>query len=108
MPLSLLVSIGLYDDIYNLDFKLKFIFQIIAAKMIVDTGLLIDNFHGVLEIYEINRAVAQILTIFIITSIINAINFIDGIDGLAISVFSLFIILFEFFPLMKLFYQTYH
>jgi UDP-N-acetylmuramyl pentapeptide phosphotransferase/UDP-N-acetylglucosamine-1-phosphate transferase len=97
VPLSLLVSIGLYDDIYNLDFKLKFIFQIIVAKIIVDTGLLIDNFHGVLEIYEINRAVAQILTIFIITSIINAINFIDGIDGLAISVFSLFIILFEFF-----------
>ena len=72
---------------YNIDFKLKFIFQIIAAKIIIDTGLLIDNFHGLFGIFEINRAVAQLLTIFIILSIINAINFIDGIDGLAISIF---------------------
>ena len=97
VPLSLLLAIGSYDDIYVLDFKLKFIFQIIAAKMIVDTGLLIDNFHGILGIYEINRAAAQVLTIFIIVSIINAINFIDGIDGLAISIISIFIILLEFF-----------
>ena len=30
----------LYDDLYNLDFKLKFIFQIIAAKIIIDNGLI--------------------------------------------------------------------
>ena len=34
VPLSLLVAIGSYDDIYSIDFKLKFIFQIIAAKII--------------------------------------------------------------------------
>ena len=99
IPLGLLVAIGLYDDVYNIDFKLKFIFQIIAAKIIIDTGLLIDNFHGLFGIFEINRAVAQLLTIFIILSIINAINFIDGIDGLAISIFSIFIISFEFFSI---------
>ena len=97
VPISLLTFLGCYDDIYNLDFKLKFIFQIIAAKIIVDNGLLIDNFHGVFGIFEVNRAFAQFLTIFIIISIINSINFIDGIDGLAISVFSVFIIAFEFF-----------
>ena len=97
VPLGLLVSIGLYDDIFNIDFKLKFIFQVIAAKIIVDTGLLIDNFHGVFGLFEINRALAQIFTILVIISIINAINFIDGIDGLAISIFSFFIICFEFF-----------
>ena len=78
----LLGLIGLYDDVYNLDFKLKFIFQIIAAKIIIDSGLIIDNFHGLFGIYEINRVSAQILTIFIICLIINSINFIDGIDGL--------------------------
>ena len=97
VPLSLLLAIGSYDDIYGLDFKLKFIFQVIAAKMIVDTGLLIDNFHGILGIYEISRVSAQILTIFIIVSLINAINFIDGIDGLAKSIVAIFIIAFEFF-----------
>ena len=94
VPISLLLIVGLYDDIYEVDFKLKFIFQVIAAKIIIDNGLLIDNFHGLLGIFEINRAIAQIITFFLIVSIINAINFIDGIDGLAIDSLS-FIILFE-------------
>ena len=83
IPLLLLLSIGLYDDIYNIDFKLKFIFQIIAAKIIIDSGLIVDNFHGLFNIYEINRILAQVLTIFVIVAVINSINFIDGIDGLA-------------------------
>ena len=97
VPISLMLIVGLYDDIYKLDFKLKFIFQIIAAKIIIDYGLIIDNFHGVLGIYELNRIIAQLITIFFIVAIINSINFIDGIDGLAISIVSLFIICFEFF-----------
>ena len=99
IPLALLVIVGLYDDIYSVDFKLKFLFQIIAAKIIIDNGLIIDNIHGILGIYELNRIVAQLLTIFIIVAIINAINFIDGIDGLAISIVAIFIVLFEFFAL---------
>lgn len=95
IPLILLLSIGLYDDIYNIDYKLKFIFQIIAAKLIIDSGLIIDNFHGLFNIYEINRILAQVLTIFVIVAVINSINFIDGIDGLAIVVISIFIIIFE-------------
>ena len=97
VPISLMLIVGLYDDIYKLDFKLKFIFQIIAAKIIIDNGLIIDNLHGVLGIYELNRVIAQLISIFFIVAIINSINFIDGIDGLAISVVSLFIIAFEFF-----------
>ena len=97
VPLSLLMFLGLYDDINNIDFKLKFIFQIIAAKIIIDNGLIIDNFHGLFGIFELNRVIAQLFTIFIVVAIINSINFIDGIDGLAISVIILFILLFEFF-----------
>ena len=102
IPLGLLISVGCYDDIYNVDFKLKFIFQIIAAKMIIDTGLLIDNFHGIMGVFEINRFFAQIVTIFIIVSVINAINFIDGVDGLAISIIIIFMTAFEALSL----YQT--
>ena len=97
VPLSLLLVVGLYDDVYQLDFKLKFIFQIIAAKILIDNGLLIDNLHGVLGLFELNRLLAQSLTIFIIVAIINAINFIDGIDGLALSIVILFLFCFEFF-----------
>jgi len=105
IPILLLLVVGLYDDIYEVDFKLKFIFQIITAKIIIDNGLLIDNFHGLLGIFEINRIIAQVITIFLIVSIINAINFIDGIDGLAISVISLFIIMFEIFSVDKTSFQ---
>ena len=99
IPLSLLMVVGLYDDINGVDFKLKFIFQIIAAKIIIDNGLIIDNLHGFAGIYELSRIAAQILTIFIIVAIINSINFIDGIDGLAITIVILFILGFEFFAI---------
>jgi len=99
IPLSILLIVGLYDDLYNVDFKLKFLFQIITAKILIDNGLIIDNFHGILGIYELNRIFAQIFSVFVIVAIINSINFIDGIDGLAVLVVSLFIILFEFFAL---------
>lgn len=97
IPLSLLMVVGLYDDINGVDFKLKFIFQIIAAKIIIDNGLIIDNLHGVFGIFELNRVLAQMLTMFVIVAIINSINFIDGIDGLAITVIIMFILLFEIF-----------
>ena len=97
VPISMLTIVGLYDDLYNVDFKLKFIFQIIFAKIIIDNGFIIDNLHGVFGLFEIGRLLAQVLTMLIIVAIINAINFIDGIDGLAISITLLFIISFEFF-----------
>ena len=99
IPFSLLTFVGLYDDINGVDFKLKFVFQIIAAKIIIDNGFIIDNLHGFAGFFEINRVFAQALTIFIILAIINAINFIDGIDGLAISITALFILSFEFFSI---------
>lgn len=97
IPLSILLIVGLYDDVYKLDFKLKFIFQIIAAKIIIDNGLIIDNLHGILGLFELNRIIAHLITIFFIVAIINSINFIDGVDGLAISIVCLFTICFEFF-----------
>tara|TARA_Y100000385_G_C13099686_1_gene643693 strand:- start:2360 stop:3295 length:936 start_codon:yes stop_codon:yes gene_type:complete len=99
IPLSVLVVIGLYDDINGVDFKLKFIFQIITAKIIIDNGLIIDNLHGFFGIYELGRITAQLFTIFIIVAIINSINFIDGIDGLASTIVILFILGFEFFSI---------
>ena len=93
--------VGLYDDVYDVDFKLKFIFQIITAKILIDNGVIIDNFHGLFGINELNRIFAQVFSVFIIVGIINSINFIDGIDGLAVSVISIFLILFEYFALSQ-------
>ena len=85
IPISIMFIVGVYDDLYNADFKLKFILQIIVAKVIIDNGFIIDSFHGVFDIYELPRIFSQIFTVFVFLIIVNAINFIDGIDGLAIT-----------------------
>ena len=85
IPLGIMFIVGVYDDFYNADFKLKFFLQIIVAKILIDYGLVIENFHGVLGIYEIPRLASQLFTTFVFLIIVNSFNFIDGIDGLAIT-----------------------
>jgi len=85
IPLGIMFVVGVYDDFYNADFKLKFFLQIIVAKILIDQGLVIDHFHGVLGLEEIPRLAAQLFTVFVFLVIVNAVNFIDGIDGLAIT-----------------------
>ena len=99
IPLGIMFVVGVYDDFYNADFKLKFLLQIIVAKILIDQGLIIDDFHGVLGLNKIPRLAAQLFTIFVFLIIVNAINFIDGIDGLAITESIKVILVVEFFSL---------
>ena len=85
VPISMMFVIGVYDDFYNADFKLKFFIQIIVAKILIDQGFIIDDFYGVFGLNEIPRIAAQLFTVFVFLVIVNSINFIDGIDGLAIT-----------------------
>lgn len=96
IPLGIMFIVGVYDDFYNADFKLKFLLQIIVAKIIIDQGFVITNYHGLFGIYDIPWLLAQATTVFVFLIIINAINFIDGIDGLAISQVLKTILLVEF------------
>jgi len=95
IPLGIMFIIGVYDDLYNADFKLKFILQIIVAKILIDQGFVISNFYGLFGLYEIPWLLAQASTIFVFLVVVNSINFIDGIDGLAISSVLKIIIVFE-------------
>ena len=45
--------VGVYDDFYNADFKLKFFIQIIVAKILIDQGYIIDNYYGLFGLREI-------------------------------------------------------
>ena len=87
IPLSILFFIGIYDDLYQADFKLKFIFQLIAAKILVDQGFLIENLNGLFGLFEISYIIAQPITILFIMTVLNSFNFIDGIDGLGLGQF---------------------
>jgi len=89
--------IGVYDDLYNADFKLKFLLQIIVAKILIDQGYVISNYHGLFGQYEVPWLLAQASTVFVFLVVVNAINFIDGIDGLAISEVLKVILVIEFF-----------
>jgi UDP-GlcNAc:undecaprenyl-phosphate GlcNAc-1-phosphate transferase len=97
IPLSIMFIVGVYDDFYNADFKLKFFLQIIVAKILIDQGFVISNYFGLFGLYEIPWLLAQASTIFVFLVVVNAINFIDGIDGLAISQILKGIILIEIF-----------
>lgn len=81
IPITILFFLGFYDDIKGLDFGLKFIFQIIAAKLIVDIGLVVDVFSIFGLEYSFGRAFSQIFSILIYVSLFNAYNFIDGINS---------------------------
>ena len=85
IPLSIMFIVGVYDDLYNADFKLKFLLQIIVAKIFIDQGYAISNYYGLFGLYEVPWLIAQLTTVFVFLVVVNAINFIDGIDGLAIT-----------------------
>ena len=63
IPLSIMFIVGVYDDLYNADFKLKFILQIIVAKIIIDQGFVIDSFHGVLEFTNYQESFLKFLLV---------------------------------------------
>ena len=96
LPLGILFITGVYDDFYNADFKLKFFIQIIAAKLLIDQGFIIDNYYGFLGFREVPYFIAQLTTVFVFLLIVNSVNFIDGIDGLAASISIFSILSFEF------------
>jgi UDP-GlcNAc:undecaprenyl-phosphate GlcNAc-1-phosphate transferase len=78
-----LAGTGALDDIRNINFKVKFIFQFILAAGIT---LLLGHHFGRLSLFghffDLNQFGA-IATVFWIVGVMNAFNIIDGIDGLA-------------------------
>lgn len=89
---AVIAVMGVVDDCKNLDAKLKFVIQIIAALIVIFFGniritvftnpnIFSDNPYLVLP--EWLSVIASVLWIVFIT---NAVNFIDGLDGLAAGV----------------------
>ena len=87
---TIVVVLGIFDDIYALSAKLKFVIQIIAATVPLFFGVVIEtisvptfiNETGVIQLGWVGYP----LTVLWIVAITNAVNLIDGLDGLAIGV----------------------
>ena len=81
-----LVVVGIYDDMRDMPAKLKLLGQILAALIVVMSGVRIDFvtwfFNSSIDIAWLGAPV----TLIWIVGIINAVNLIDGLDGLAAGV----------------------
>ena len=89
----IIVTLGVFDDIYALSAKLKLLIQIIAALCPVIAGIQID-FIKVPAIFSEYGYIglgwlAIPITVIWITGITNAVNLLDGLDGLACGVSSI-------------------
>lgn len=86
---TIVILLGILDDLFTLSAKRKFIGQIIAALVPVLSGLQI-NYITIPDGKVIEFGWLAIpITIFWIVAITNAINLIDGLDGLAAGVSSI-------------------
>ena len=84
VAVTMMLCVGLIDDIKDLKPKTKFLAQIAAILILIFCcGMKIDNLHGIFGIHEISDFISIPLTIFACVGLINAINLIDGIDGLS-------------------------
>jgi len=84
---SMIVVLGMFDDIYDLPAKLKFFVQILAALVAIFSGIRI---HVVM--WPVTRVLATLsgpITLLWIVGVTNAVNLIDGLDGLAAGVSSI-------------------
>ncbi|MGF6376030.1 UDP-GlcNAc:undecaprenyl-phosphate GlcNAc-1-phosphate transferase [Clostridiales Family XIII bacterium PM5-7] len=82
---TLIYLLGIIDDLWNLNAKVKFLGQVMVAILMYYLGLrieLISNYFGEGTLH-FGTAVTFIVTIVWIVGITNTINLIDGLDGLA-------------------------
>ena len=106
---SLIFLLGIVDDVKALKPEIKLIGQIVAALVLVLSGIRLDLFidslllqiaftEGLSEFWlnTINQSISGFVTIFWIVMMTNAMNFLDNMDGLAggiatIAAFSFFL-----------------
>lgn len=83
---TVIVILGMIDDIYRINAWIKLLVQIIAAIIPVVSGISIDfiNFFGKYILFD--SVLSTIITVFWIVAVTNAVNLIDGLDGLACGV----------------------
>ena len=79
----MLFLVGLADDLIGVGYKKKFMVQILAASLLVASGVWIKSLDGLFGVYQVSPWFGMPFTVLIVVYVTNAINLIDGIDGLA-------------------------
>ena len=85
--LAIIASVGFLDDVYQLKAWQKLIAQMIAAIVVIASGLRICYINiPFLTLYGLNDILSIIITFGWIIGVTNALNLIDRLDGLATGV----------------------
>ena len=79
----MLFLVGLADDLIGVGYRKKFMVQILAASLLVASGVWIKSLDGLFGVYLVSPWFGMPFTVLIVVYVTNAINLIDGIDGLA-------------------------
>ncbi len=85
---SMIFVTGLADDIWRLDYKVRFLVQgATACLMVYEGGVMLISLGQILPGMNVDLgSLALLFTLFATLGVINALNMIDGIDGLSGSV----------------------
>lgn len=80
---TILLFVGLYDDLHDIPPRKKFLYQVFVAMVtLVLLGKYGIDFYGLFGVGLLGATASFFFSTFLIVSLINAFNFIDGIDGL--------------------------
>lgn len=82
---GILIVLGIFDDYFDVNFKIKLIVQIVIAIIVICLGEYSLNNLGYIfgnQNIELSSFWSVAITIFAVLGAINAFNMIDGIDGL--------------------------
>ncbi|HIW57322.1 MAG TPA: undecaprenyl/decaprenyl-phosphate alpha-N-acetylglucosaminyl 1-phosphate transferase [Firmicutes bacterium] len=91
----IIVTTGIIDDITDMKAIVKLLCQVLAAAVVVYSGVRIEHIANPLSSWVgppyiiLNYWVSCAVTMFWIVGICNALNLIDGLDGLAVGVSSI-------------------
>lgn len=86
--LSVVIAVGLWDDVNDISPRVKFGIQIIASGLMVwGAGVQLNSVGNLLGWRPVGLWIFAVpLTIFAIVGVVNSINMIDGLDGLGGSI----------------------
>ncbi len=79
---AIIIIFGVLDDRYNLDYRWKFIGQIVASLIVLIGGVTMQR----LPLFDFEAAptvLSCVVSFFFILGVTNAVNLTDGLDGLA-------------------------
>lgn len=84
VAMSVMLCVGVMDDVSELSPWLRFAIEIAVVLMLIfTTDLSLNSLHGLWGFYDLPLWFSVLLTVFAVVGMINAINLIDGVDGLS-------------------------